>query len=85
MKTADLVQEYGGIEELISDVKYAFDFHNELYASEQLETILYALKDYKRLKAENKKLKKEIEKLKSDKAWPTPASMQVGDRNEMGG
>lgn len=75
MKTLNLVKEYGGIDEVIEEVK-RFRF---VLTPEFAEVVLYALQDYKKLKKEKKLWKK---KLKDD-SWPDLPT--IGDRHEMGG
>ena len=49
----NLVNEYGGIDELIGDLNDTLDDSEGLYDTDQLKAILYALRDYKRLMKEN--------------------------------
>lgn len=87
MKTLDLVKEYGGIDQLIEDVENTFTGRDieVLFEAGFIETILYALKDYKVMIEKNKRLKRKIEKTEYKRAWPVPESMKIGDRHEMGG
>ena len=74
MKTLDLVKEYGGIDEVIEEVRrFTFDLTPEF-----TEVLLYALEDYKRLK-QRKNKQRNI----GDGSWPDLP--KIGDRHEMGG
>lgn len=48
----NLVNEYGGIDELIGDVSDAIDDSEGVYDTDLLKVVLYALRDYKRLMKE---------------------------------
>jgi len=80
MKTLDLVEQYGGIDVLIEKVEDAADERcgGEIWEYDEIEAILYALKDYKRLKKQRHGVTK-----KDDDGWPELP--KIGDRHEMGG
>lgn len=87
IKTLNLVKEYGGIDQLIEDVENTFfDRGNkEMFVSDFIETVLWVLKDYKRVKEQNKWFKRKIKEIEHERAWPMPESMKIGYRHEMGG
>jgi hypothetical protein len=74
-----LLKSYGGIDGIIETIKGLKGTGETIYKNAFLSAVIWYLEDYKKIKEENKRLKKKI----SDDSWGD--SLTIGDRQEMGG
>ena len=86
----NLVNEYGGIDELIGDVSDAIDDSEELYDTDLLKVVLYALRDYKRLMKEkdNNEVRAEVKQVTKPSLIGQVAALldvEIGEEFEIAG